>query len=268
MKKKTTARRQKQSKRQPRLEDAIQSVRHREPTHTLVGREVEDKNLPGRSLMVVGPAEFYSVRDQDILSRSKDDSGFDVLQVSLDAQIFRTSAAILQADGFHPAEIEMEDYPAPPSPKPRKNDPTPASPSDIVELFNLAPSSKSIAGAAAQYVGSCAGGDAYRNNCAHYLSDAFIRAGYTDLLPPNDCVNARCSTESRRVIRAKDMWCWFQSMAKESRGTLPTKEGYWAVFQLKETEYCCGHVVIIDTDNNKYFGTGNYPHWDQYAYKW
>jgi hypothetical protein len=42
----------------------------------------------------------------------------------------------------------------------------------------LAPS---LASVGANWKGSCAGGDSFPNNCAHFLSDAFIRAGYTEL---------------------------------------------------------------------------------------
>lgn len=154
------------------------------------------------------------------------------------------------------------EYPA------REGDPSAAISDDIKELSKLVTNRKSIAGAASLYNGRCKAGDAYANNCAHFLSNAFIAAGYEELLPPNECVNARCNTNAKRVIRARDMWCWFKAMAVESTNNIPNNSGFWAVFQLDETEYWGGHVVIIDSNNNKYYGTGNYSSWKQYAYKW
>jgi hypothetical protein len=167
-----------------------------------------------------------------------------------------------------PEQDEMEDVPPPEPPEPGVGDPRPASTEDIAKLRAELLVTKSIAGAAALFRKACDGGDTYENNCAHYLSDAFLRAGYTELAPPSACINARCGTVAKRPVRARDMWCWFKEMKKEERSTLPKNEGFWAVFQLKEDEYWGGHVVIIDTDTGVYYGTGNYPQWNQHAYKW
>jgi hypothetical protein len=132
-----------------------------------------------------------------------------------------------------------------------------------------APADPVILGAVPQYwMRACQGGDAYENNCAHYLSDAMIRAGFAQLNPPSDCINARCNTSRKRPIRARDMWCWFKTMAT-STNTAPTKgTGIWAVFQLDEAEYWGGHVVLLDSDSWLYYGTAWYHDWDQYLYKW
>jgi hypothetical protein len=169
-------------------------------------------------------------------------------------------------NGTRQYDFEMEDHAPPPPPPPSPGDPHPATASDIATLNLSAP--KSIAGAASLFRKACAGGDTYKNNCAHFLSDAFIRAGYTELEPPSDCIHARCSTSARRPIRARDMQCWFDHMARETRTELPKKEGLWAVFQLDGNVYPGGHVVLIDTDSNAYYGTANYPSWHQYCYKW
>lgn len=163
--------------------------------------------------------------------------------------------------------VEMEVLTPPPPPAPGPDDPRAASDRDIASLGrNIA--TKSIAGAALLFRKACEGGDSYDNNCAHFLSDAFIRAGYTELGPPADCITARCGSPAKRSVRARDMWCWFKSMATDKRESLPKNEGLWAVFQLKENEYWGGHVVIIDTNRNAYYGTGNYPNWDQHCFKW
>lgn len=168
---------------------------------------------------------------------------------------------------MHPSKSDaMENLVPPPVPKPGPGDPVPATGKQQSALAPLA-GHKSIKAAAAAYKGSCVGGDKFDNNCAHFLSDAFLRAGYKELAPSCDCINARC-TPAGRPIRARDMWCWFQQRATKTADKLPKNQGLWAVFQLKESEYWGGHVVIIDTDSGTYYGTGNYPDWDQHCYWW
>lgn len=161
---------------------------------------------------------------------------------------------------------DMENVAPPPPPEPSPGDPTAAEQMDSDALD--VPELRSIAGAASLYNSSWSGGDRYDNNCAHYLSDCFLRAGFDDLKAPQACVEARCGTTSKRPVRARDMWCWFKTKATKTSTTLPKNDGMWAVFQLKESEYWGGHVMIYDSDNNKYYGTGHYPEWDQYCYKW
>ncbi len=126
----------------------------------------------------------------------------------------------------------------------------------------------SIAKAAALYVDSCSGGDEYENNCAHFLSNAFILAGASDISSSHSCIEARCGTDEKRPIRARNMHCWFKEKATKTSTTIVKNDGFWAVFQLKESEYWGGHVAIIDSDNWKFYGTGWYEDWDQNWYKW
>lgn len=158
---------------------------------------------------------------------------------------------------------QMEDL-APPAPPPYvPGGIRAATPEERDELRKtVAP--RTIAAAAANFKGECKGGDHYANNCAHFLSDAFMRADF--ILPAS---LYRCATPFKRAIRAREVREWFKKKAGGAeRRTLPIKEGYWAVFQLNEQEYWGGHVVIVDTDRNIYFGTGHYPDWDQYCYQW
>ena len=110
----------------------------------------------------------------------------------------------------------------------------------------------------------CACGLKYTNNCAHYLSNAFIQAGYTDLLYFNQ-ITARCA--AGRPIRAFDVLSWFKTKRTESRtGLVPRGNGYWATYQ--ETPGW-KHVAVIDTDSWKYCGTGDYSRWPiQWSYRW
>lgn len=116
------------------------------------------------------------------------------------------------------------------------------------------------------YRGRCAGNDPYPNNCAHYLSDAFIRAGYTDLLTSN-LITARCRSGKKRPIRAYDMYKWFRSKARRTRrGVIPRGNGIWATYQEKPG---AKHVLISNTDDWTYCGTGDYPSWPtQINFQW
>jgi len=48
----------------------------------------------------------------------------------------------------------------------------------------------------------------------------------------------------------------------------PAEQGMWAVFELDESIYWGGHVVIVDTDAWTWHGTGIHWDWPQHAYKW
>jgi hypothetical protein len=159
----------------------------------------------------------------------------------------------------------MEEF-TPPTPNFELGDPVAANEFDVNSLTITI--KKSIIGAASLYSGACLGGDRYQNNCAHFLSDAFIKAGFSELSSPSPCIDVHCATSAARPIRARNRWCWFEKMARESRTALPKNEGLWAVFQLDERQYWGGHVVIIDTDRNIFYGTGNYPRWKQFCYRW
>lgn len=129
----------------------------------------------------------------------------------------------------------------------------------------------------AQPVSCCAGSQKFENNCAHFLSDALIRCGFTELLTDSSlyrCDKSNCKIpNARRPIRAREMWAWFQKKATKRQEKVPWNQikknsGWWAVFQLNEPEYWGGHVIVLNTNNWEYYGTCSYPKWDQYAYQW
>jgi hypothetical protein len=141
------------------------------------------------------------------------------------------------------------------------------SPGDATDQSKLT-AGTTIQGAANVFMRECQGGDEYRNNCAHFLSNAFISAGFSELRKANACVHARCETSAKRPIRARDIWCWFKKKATARGSRVERDTGFWAVFQLDESQYWGGHVVIIDTATWKYYGTGWYDDWQQHSYKW
>lgn len=168
------------------------------------------------------------------------------------------SAALLYA-----RQMEKQTPPAPPPS--RAEDPVRGTFGQPDAIALAGPTLESVA---SFWNDSCAGGDVYANNCAHFLSDAFIRAGFTELSGDVPCVHARCSTSAKRAIRARDMWCWFQAKATHTSSTLTRNTGWWAAFQLNESAYWGGHVVLFDSNSWTYYGTGWYPQWTQYLYQW
>ncbi|WP_147394321.1 hypothetical protein [Arthrobacter cheniae] len=192
--------------------------------------------------------------------------------------------------GPTPEQIAMENVAPPPPPQPTAQDPkhaahhlrlddpsipsfTAATPRTRGELWLEAGEGSAVlpkrTGAAvkAAWTAACAGGDRYPNNCAHFLSNAFIVAGYSELLTRG----ARCPTG--RPIRAREMRQWFIEMAATPNvgrtSNVPTRNtGPWAVFQLDEDAYWGGHVALLDTDAWEYVGTGWYSNWTQYLYQW
>ncbi len=155
-------------------------------------------------------------------------------------------------------------------------------------MFDVRRRRPSIARAAAMFDEKCAGGGAYGNNCAHFLSNAFILAGYTDLLRGQPYIAARCGNPDchppgakGRPIRAKNMHEWFKVKGGPNKRLFPKNSsaefkramrntGFWAVFEHDADAYWGGHVCIVDTNTWKVYGTGRHGYWDwaQYCYRW
>lgn len=119
---------------------------------------------------------------------------------------------------------------------------------------------------AQHYTGKCVGGQRESNNCAHFLSDAFIRAGYRELLTRR-AVSERCRCGAGRVVRAQDMLKWFQEKSERFQVGTPAKgTGMWAVYQEKPNRR---HVLLFDANTGKYYGTDNCVNWPvQWYYQW
>lgn len=157
---------------------------------------------------------------------------------------------------------------APPTPRVTDADPRPAdgpAAGSVATTVEAAPRAvPSLASVGANWRDRCEGGDAFPNNCAHYLSDAFITAGYTEL----QSYGARCYTPAKRPIRAREMRDWFKSKATTTSTVLQQGTGWWAIFQLDASVYWGGHVVLLDSDTWQYYGTGWYGDWSQELYQW
>jgi hypothetical protein len=134
-----------------------------------------------------------------------------------------------------------------------------------------------IEGAAKLFKHSCSGGQEYPDNCAHFLSDALILAGFSKLGAAHSCVSARCtkpgcSAVSKRPIRAKDIRCWFKENAKTTDTSVAKHSGFWAVYQERQADGQ-GHVVVLDANAWKFYGTGWFEagtpdNWKHEYYQW
>lgn len=122
----------------------------------------------------------------------------------------------------------------------------------------------SLEDVAAAYTQTCACGERLSNNCAHFLSDAFIRAGYYEL-KTSDAFTTRCT--AKRPIRAQEVMHWFQTQATTFSEKRPDGgTGMWAVYQEKPNRR---HVTVIDMNTGIFYGTDDCKSWPvQWFYKW
>jgi hypothetical protein len=227
------------------------------------GHTCDDQNTPGNILIIESQHAIFSFSKSDVLEKENLSAGRTRVWVRVGSNAYRLSSFVV--GNVTPFFVGMEEL-SPPPPREDPNAPIQARPGEYNEA--IFPGAGTLSGVASVWTNSCTGGDSYDNNCAHFLSDAFIRAGFTELLPPNPYINARCSASAKRPIRARDMWNWFQSKGVSTSRTVTRNTGWWAIFQLNESTYWGGHVVVLDSNNWQYYGTGYYGDWNQYLYQW
>lgn len=103
----------------------------------------------------------------------------------------------------------------------------------------------------------CVCGIAYPNNCAHYLSNALIRAGFPE---PSGGSNQKCPRG--RLIRALDVLEWCKANKLEfSSDHNSLSYGTWIVFQQRSggVQHVCIHKERAADYSRA--GTGDYPDW-------
>ena len=251
------------------IRSLLELAGRRSSTVVYEGYARDDQNVRDNLLIVESSESIYSFSKSDI--REEEEIGASGIAeegetgerrvrvwVRAGAQAFRTTP-FLAGESFSPFTVAMEQV-APPAPPVTLGMPTPA-PGAEGAVGAAAPS---LPWVGANWANSCAGGDSFGNNCAHFLSDAFIRAGYTEL----QSYGARCYTWAKRPIRAREMWSWFNSKAVKRSNTVQQNTGWWAVFQLNEQVYWGGHVALLNSNSMLYYGTGWYGNWNQYLYQW
>ncbi len=122
---------------------------------------------------------------------------------------------------------------------------------------------------------SCPCGEDLGNNCAHFLSNALINAGYDELDGGVGGLyrrrGGRLVCRHGRPVRAAELRAWFAEQASATNSGEPDDSNYWAVYQRRATDGQ-GHVVLHHHTTGAGYtsaGTGNYPTWaTQDHYQW
>lgn len=113
----------------------------------------------------------------------------------------------------------------------------------------------SLSSAYNNYTNSCDCGDRYDDNCAHFISNALIKAGYA----MGSGAQCRCG----RMIRAKELLRWARNRpgVRFSSNHKNISSGTWLVYQ--ESSNGQGHILFHLEESTQYYpmGTRDYPAW-------
>lgn len=114
-----------------------------------------------------------------------------------------------------------------------------------------------LPGAFAKYKDACECGERFENNCAHFLSNAFL------LQDPNIRFPAGLEKCTKgRLKRAKEMLAWFRTLNPQFKENhTGITDYYWFVYE--ESPVGQGHVCIHLEKNGNYDwrGTTDIPNW-------
>lgn len=245
------------------------------------GYKYPDNNLPGHILLVESSYSIYSFNKNDILNESQLPNGKVYLEIRNGSSAYLSNPFLVGKEEVNFQNIT--DNLVAEGLTPRKGDPRLATKKDIEALKKLKPLARTLASVATFWNNSCNLSDVEGNNCAHFLSDAFIRAGYTELRKAGDNPNislwcdwnVTTKSDNARPVRAFDMKNWFNSMASKKERTIQSNNGFWAVYQERQSDGQ-GHVLLYDSNNKVVYGTvdtqtGNpyfFSSWLQFFYQW
>lgn len=255
------------------LTTALQQSAVLASSRTFTGIKLPDRNTSGRFMLVESDQVAYSFRLADIEDELSVEAGRTRVRLRARSIGYVIRPFMIQ-DG--PSLLVDDNLTSPPPVRSRRGDPRFATAKDTARIQALKPAARTLASVAANWKNSCELGDSEDNNCAHYLSDAFIRAGYAELRKDGQQseINEWCDwndtpkNNAARPIRAKEMWEWFKNMSQTSQTTKPSKKGMWAVFQWDKS-YSGGHVLVYDSDSDVVYGRGAYWDWSsQNFYQW
>ncbi len=128
----------------------------------------------------------------------------------------------------------------------------------------------SLQNAKTSFSDSCVCGEKYGNNCAHFLSNALIKGGYSGIdggIGADMRIrNGFCVCKSGRPIRAKELRTWFGN--NWSKHSSPKDTGLMLVYQERSSDGQ-GHVLIKEYNAGEQIGvadTGDFPDWRQEYY--
>ena len=113
----------------------------------------------------------------------------------------------------------------------------------------------SLQNAFSSYTDSCACGTEYENNCAHFLSNALIKGGFS-------AINGVGSVfaPGGRPIRAKELRAWFGR--NWTRHTKP-RNGLNLMYQEQGGQ---GHVLLKKYPEGNWVGRGDHGNWNFQEY--
>ena len=208
----------------------VKSVRQFSGVKTFIGFKHDDANVTGNILIIEDKNTIYSFNTHDILAERKMPDGRYVFEVRIGSIGYKSSVIRVEQDDLNFLTLLDMGIAVPPAP--RRGDPELAGIDDIEELKKQNPKQLSLKAVATHWSESCnlSNTPSY-NNCAHYLSEAFIKAGYDELIRRNSegkgIFTQWCDTitppyrvnGNARPIRAKDMKEWFNSKAKKKATT-------------------------------------------------
>jgi hypothetical protein len=270
----------------------VKAIRHFDSRgNFFTGFNHPDMNIPGHEILVRSRDKVYSFHKDDILSKTKLPNDMTSVEVRNGAVGYLSTAFKVGAEEL--SFLDITDKVEAPLTAPKLTDPRHANQVDIDAVAMTHPPAKSLASVAAHWTvrpltttkphGGCSLGlTPGENNCAHYLSDAFIGAGYTELIRKNSegkgIFGVWCDTvtppgkynENARPIRAVQMKAWFDSKAIRRETTIQSGNGFWAVYQ-QDPSSALGHVLLYDSNNRIAYGTGDGGYWDwdeQSFYQW
>lgn len=232
-----------------------------------------DRNFEGNFLLIESSARMYSFNSNDVVEEEVLEGGRVKVMMRKGCSGMTTSPFQVGTD--HSSLLSYSEN-SPPPERSQDDSVVFATPEDSLALGSPDALARTLAGVAANWTKTCTLGDDESNDCAHFLSDAFIKAGFTELrkVSADPSIKEWCDwndakkDDGARPIRAKEMWEWFKRMAVTTKRTKPSNEGFWAVFQW-DPSYPGGHVLLYDSNTTKIFGTDVFWQWkDQFFYQW
>ncbi|MGG7666493.1 hypothetical protein [Dyadobacter sp. BHUBP1] len=244
------------------------------------GYKIADNNMPGRVILISDEGVFYSFNEDDIREELRLSGGRTELEIKCGSSAYITKPFLVENRDREKSR-RIEDV----SPIHRSelgHSLRSATDEDIKVVLDSLPVAGSLASVATHFSNCCTLTDVEENNCAHFLSDAFIKAGYSELKKSarNRNITEWCDWDSvaksgdARPVRALDMKNWFNSMASRTETVIQSNNGFWAVYQENQLNGQ-GHVLLYDSNEKIVYGTKDmqgvpyfFRSWRQFFYQW
>jgi len=199
--------------------DILRTFEELNSLQTFIGIKTVDQNIIGNFLLIENSETIYSFNSLDIVNEEKLQNGKVKVTMRLGCVGLISKPYKITQDKV--TILSTTENNIPPKPIYKKGDPKIATKKDVEKIKKLQPLARTLPAVAVNWSNSCSLGDLERNNCAHFLSDAFIKAGYTELKKSgaNSNIKEWCDwndsdkDSNSRPVRAKEMWEWFKTMS-------------------------------------------------------